>query len=282
METHVFLAVLLAAAFHASWNAMIKLRVEPLLALSLFSIACGAVPLPFVLVVGFPVAAAWPYIFASLAIHMVYYIALAEAYRSGDLGQVYPVARGAAPLMTAIGASLLVGENLGPLGWAGVSVLACGILLLSLKGGRAGQAFEGRSIGFALLTALSIALYTLADGIGARTSGEPEAYIVWLFVIDGMMMAAFGYWRFGSCVVNAEFRQSWRIVLAGGVLSTTAYAIAIWAMTKAPIALVAALRESSVLFAALIGVVVLREPVLPMRVAAALLVVAGIVLIRLR
>jgi drug/metabolite transporter (DMT)-like permease len=160
-------------------------------------------------------------------------------------------------------------------------VLAAGILLLSLKGGRTGQAFQRRPVGFALLTALSIALYTLADGIGARKSGDPAPYIVWLFVLDGVMMSAFGYWRFGARVVT-EIRQNWLIVLAGGVLSTTAYAIAIWAMTKAPIALVAALRESSVLFAALIGVVALREPVLPMRVAAALLVVCGVVLIRLR
>jgi drug/metabolite transporter (DMT)-like permease len=135
-------------------------------------------------------------------------------------------------------------------------------------------------VGFALLTALSIAAYTLVDGAGARLAGSPAPYIVGLFVLDGVMMLAFGYWRAGSNVVT-EFRRAWMVVLLGGVLSTAAYAIAIWAMTVAPIALVAALRETSVLFAAVLAVVVLKEPVMATRLTAAVLVLCGLALIRL-
>lgn len=280
MDAHVFLAVLAAAVFHAGWNTLLKVRLEPMMAMSLISTACGIVAIPFVPVVGLPLAAAWPYIIASLALHFVYYTALAEAYRSGDLGQVYPIARGAAPLITAVGATLWLHEGLGLAGWCGILVLGAGILMLSLRGGRDLSRFDGRSVGFALLTALSIAAYTLIDGAGARLAGSPAPYIVWLFVFDGIMMLAFGLWRAGRSVVT-EFRRAWTVVLFGGVLSTAAYAIAIWAMTVAPIALVAALRETSVLFAALLGVVVLKEPVMPARLAAAALVLCGLALIRL-
>ena len=281
MELHVFLAVLAAAAFHAGWNTLLKVRLEPMMAMSLISMACGIVALPFVPLAGLPRSAAWPFIVASLALHLLYYWALAEAYRAGDLGQVYPIARGAAPLMTALGATLWLGEGLGVVAWCGILVLGGGILMLSLRGGRDLSRFDGRSVGFALLTALSIAAYTLVDGAGARLAGSPAPYIVWLFVLDGVMMLVFGIWRAGGAALMTDWRRAWGVVLLGGALSTAAYAIAIWAMTVAPIALVAALRETSVLFAALLAVVVLKEPVIPTRVAAAMLVLGGLALIRL-
>jgi drug/metabolite transporter (DMT)-like permease len=281
MELHVFLAVLAAAAFHAGWNTLLKVRLEPMMAMSLISMACGIVALPFVPLAGLPLPAAWPFILASLALHLLYYWSLAEAYRAGDLGQVYPIARGAAPLMTALGATFWLGEGLAVAAWCGILILGGGILMLSLRGGRDLSRFDGRSVGFALLTALSIAAYTLVDGAGARLAGSPAPYIVWLFVLDGVMMLAFGIWRSGSVALMADWRRAWGVVLLGGVLSTAAYAIAIWAMTVAPIALVAALRETSVLFAALLAVVVLKEPVMPTRVAAAVLVLGGLALIRL-
>jgi len=281
MEATVFLAVLAAAAFHAGWNAILKIRLEPLLAMSLIAAASGLVAVPFLPIVDVPHPDSWIYLLASLIIHFVYYIALAEAYRTGDLGQVYPVARGAAPLLTAIGASLWLGEHLGWIGWCGILVLAGGIMLLSFRGGRDVRKIDRRAIGFALVTAASIALYTLADGIGARLAGAPSSYIVWMFVLDGLMMLTFGLLRFPKAMVS-DGVNSWALVLAGGALSCAAYAIAIWAMTKAPIALVAALRETSVLFAAMIGIAWLREPVIATRLVAALLVVAGMVLVRLR
>jgi drug/metabolite transporter (DMT)-like permease len=281
MELHVFIAVLAAAAFHAGWNALLKLNAEPFVSTSLLATASGLVALPVVVVVGLPSAVAWPYILASVAIHIVYYLSLAHAYRFGDLGQVYPIARGTAPLMTAAVASIWFGEGLGPAGWAGVVVLAAGILLLAFRGGKGLKPFDHRSVGFALLNALTITSYTLVDGFGARASGAPLQYAVWLFLLSGAVMGAYGFARIGWRL-SGDFVARWRLTLGGAALSTAAYAIAIWAMTVAPIALVAALRETSVLFAALLATVLLREPVLPTRILAAFVVLVGMVLLRLR
>jgi drug/metabolite transporter (DMT)-like permease len=281
MDPFVFIAVLAAAAFHAGWNALLKIDLEPFVATSLVAAASGLVALPVAFVVGVPNVAAWPYVLASVAIHIVYYLSLARAYRFGDLGQVYPIARGTAPLMTAAVASNWLGESLGPYGWAGVVLLAAGILLLALRGGRAHVPFDRTSVGFALLNALTITSYTLVDGIGARTSGAPLQYIVWLFLLSGATMGLYGLARLGPRLAH-DFAAHWRLTLGGALLSTAAYGIAIWAMTVAPIALVAALRETSVLFAALLGMVLLREPLLPVRLLAAVLVLAGMMLMRLR
>jgi drug/metabolite transporter (DMT)-like permease len=281
MDANVFLAVLAAAAFHAGWNAMLKVRLEPLVAVSLIAAASGLAAFPLLFFVRSPDPASWPFIAASLAIHLVYYVALAEAYRTGDVGQVYPIARGTAPLLTAAGAALIFGENLGGIGAAGITLLGGGVVLLSWKGGRELEAFDARAVGFALITAAAIAAYTLSDGIGARRAGGALPYIAWLFVFDGLMMLAFGLIRFPKALLYQGL-AAWRVVLAGGALSCAAYAIAIWAMTRAPVALVAALRETSVLFAALIGVIWLKEPLLRIRILAALLVVAGMVLVRLK
>ena len=281
METHVFLAVLAAAALHAGWNALLKLRLEPLMAITLISIAAGLVAVPVLPFVPLPHAAAWPYILASLALHMIYYLALGEAYRTGELSRVYPIARGSAPLITAIGATVLVGERLGTVGALGIVILATGILLLSFRRGEAISRVDLRPVGFALLTAFSIAAYTLVDGIGARLAGSATPYAAWLFALDGIMMLAFGLWKWPATLAP-EFRKNAVMMLAGGAMSMVAYAIAIWAMTQAPIALVGALRETSVLFAALIGVVFLREPLLASRIVAAALVVLGIIIVRLK
>jgi drug/metabolite transporter (DMT)-like permease len=281
MDLFVFLAVLTAAAFHAGWNALLKLNLEPIVATSLVAAASGLLAVPLAIFVGLPNPSAWPYVLASVAIHIVYYLALAQAYKFGDLGQVYPIARGSAPLMTAGLATLWLGEVLGPYGWAGIVVLAAGILLLALRGGRALARFDVRSVGFALLTSLTITAYTLVDGIGARLSGSALQYTVWLFLLSGAAMALYGVARLGPRLAG-DFAANWRLTLSGAALSTAAYGIAIWAMTVAPIALVAALRETSVLFAALFSMALLREPVLPARIAAACLVLVGVVFLRLR
>ena len=259
---------------------MLKVKLEPLTTISLISTACGLVVLPFAFFVDIPELAAWPFIGMSLALHLVYYVALAEAYRFGDLSQVYPIARGTAPLITAVGGVLWLGEPLGLTGWLGVMLLGAGIIALSLRRRSGGlDQFHGRSVAFALLTAVTIAAYTLVDGTGARIGPSPAPYIVWLFLLDGLMMAIFGMVRMPTAMIQGV-KSSWHLVLAGGALSTAAYAIAIWAMTVAPIALVAALRETSVLFAALIGIVFLREPVYALRIVAGCIVLAGIVLLR--
>jgi drug/metabolite transporter (DMT)-like permease len=281
MDLFVFLAVLTAAAFHAGWNALLKLKVEPIVATSLMATASGIIAVPLVVATGVPIPAAWPYVLASVAIHVVYFLTLAEAYKFGDLGQVYPIARGTAPLLTAILATFWLGEGLGAYGLAGVTVLAAGILLLAVRGRRALERFDARSVGFALVTSLTITAYTLVDGLGARVSDQPLQYTAWLFLLCGCAMAVYGAVRVGNRLIG-DFAANWQLAFAGAGLSTAAYAIAIWAMTVAPIALVAALRETSVLFAALLGMVLLREPVLPARIVASCLVLAGMVLVRLR
>jgi drug/metabolite transporter (DMT)-like permease len=281
VDPFVFTAVLTAAACHAGWNALLKLNVEPGVATALVAIAASILVVPLLPALSPPASAAWPYIVASVIIHIAYFVTLAEAYRWGDLGQVYPIARGTAPLLTATLAALWLNEPLGLPGWAGVIVLAGGIVLLTFKGGRQLERFSGRAVAFALATSLTITAYTLVDGVGARLAGSSLAYTVWLFFGNGVVMAIYGAWRVGASLAGA-LRTHWPMALAGAVLSTAAYAIAIWAMTLAPIALVAALRETSVLFAALIGMVLLREPMLPVRIVAAVLVLAGALLLRLR
>lgn len=279
MDPLVFLAVLSAAMFHAGWNALLKMRAEPSIATTMVAVASALVALPFAIVFGVPNAPAWPYLAASVLIHTGYFLGLSEAYRAGDLGQVYPIARGTAPLLTAIFATYWLGEQLGPRGAAGIVVLAAGILLLAAKGGRALQRFNGRAVCFALLTSLTITAYTVVDGLGARFSANPVAYTAWLFVLSGGVMAVYGGAGLGWRLVD-EFKTHWPIALGGGILSVAAYGIVVWAMTLSPIALVAALRETSVLFAAVFGTVLLREPMRMIRVAAAGLVLAGVLLVR--
>jgi drug/metabolite transporter (DMT)-like permease len=280
VDSFVFIAVLAAAACHAGWNALLKLDLEPIAATAVVAVASGIVAVPFTLLTGLPDASAWPYLVASAIIHIGYFAALAEAYRGGDLGQVYPIARGSAPLITAMLATVLIGERLGGHGWAAVALLAAGILLLAVLGGRLGQRFNARSVSFALLTALTITAYTLVDGMGARLAGTAAAYTACLFVLSGAAMAAWGFARLGPRLA-VELSANWRIAFAGAALSTAAYAIAIWAMTVAPIALVAALRETSVLFATLFSTFLLREPWRAPRIAAILIVLAGALLLRL-
>jgi drug/metabolite transporter (DMT)-like permease len=280
MDAFVFAAVLFAAACHAGWNATIKRGLDPLIVTVLISIGAALVALPFVPFVGWPAAPAWPYVIASVVIHLLYFAALIESYRAGDLGQVYPIARGAAPLMTATATTVFVGERLGAFGWCGIALLAAGVLLLSLRGGRDLARLDRRAVGFALFTAVTVCAYSVVDGVGARLAQGANAYSVALFVGIGPVMALYALARRGAATVSA-MRSHWATGLAGGALQLFSYAVAIWAMTVAPIAIVAALRETSVLFGAVIAVVLLKEPLRAGRIVAALTIVAGLVLIRL-
>lgn len=280
MDPFVFAAVLLAAACHAAWNAVLKLRLDPFRTVALIAIAAAVVALPILPFVGFPPAAAWPWVVASLILHLGYYIGLTEAYRTGDMGQVYPIARGSAPLMTAGMSTTFLGERLGLIGWGGIVVLVAGILLISLHGGRDLARLDRRAAGFAFFTAVMICGYSLVDGVGARTAGSAHSYSVTLFILDGVMMALFAFLRNGKATIT-DMTNHWRAAFIGGTLSLVAYWIAIWAMTVAPIALVAALRETSVLFGAAIAVIFLKEPLQASRIVAACMIVAGLALIKL-
>jgi drug/metabolite transporter (DMT)-like permease len=280
MDPFVFAAVLFAAACHAGWNATIKRGLDPLMVTALISIGAAAVAALCWPLAGLPAPAAWPYVIASVLIHLFYFAGLIESYRAGDLGQVYPIARGAAPLMTASATAALVGEQIGPFGWLGIALLALGVLLLSLRGGRDLARLDRKAVGFALFTAVTVCAYSVVDGVGARLSENANGYSAALFVGIGPVMAAYALARRGAAMPTA-MRAHWRIGLAGGGLQLFSYAVAIWAMTVAPIAIVAALRETSVLFGALIAVIFLKEPLRASRIAAALMIVIGLVLIRL-
>jgi drug/metabolite transporter (DMT)-like permease len=279
MEPVVFVAVLAAAALHAGWNAIVKVGLDRFLSVSLISISAALVAafaLPFV---SPPLVAAWPWLLLSVALHTGYKLFLIQAYRAGDLGQVYPIARGAAPLLVSLVMTFAFGEALSAPAIVGIALLMAGVCLMSVRGGRDLARLETRAIAFALATSVFIASYTLTDGLGARVNQSAHGYAIWLFFCDGLVMlgilvAARG---FGGV---AALRPYWRGGLAGGAMSFSAYWIAIWAMTVAPIALVAALRESSVLFAAAISVVVLREPLTAWRSVAAVAIVIGIVFAR--
>lgn len=280
MDAFVFAAVLIAAACHAGWNATIKGGLDPLATTVVISIGAAVVAAALLPVVGLPAGAAWPWCAASVLIHLVYFAALIESYRAGDMGQVYPIARGSAPLMTAVVTTALVGERLGLAGWGGIILLVAGVMLLSLRGGRDLTRLDRKAVGFALFTAVTICAYSVVDGVGARHAGSANAYSVALFVGIGPVMVLYALaWR-GREVIPA-MRRHWRLGLAGGTLQLGSYGIAIWAMTVAPIAIVAALRETSVLFGALIAIIFLKEPLRASRVAAALMIVAGLTLIRL-
>ena len=197
VDPFVFTAVLAAAACHAGWNALLKLNVAPVVATVLVAVAAGLLVLPLLPFTPLPAAAAWPYIVASAIIHVAYFVTLAEAYRWGDLSQVYPIARGTAPLLTAALAALWLQRGAGRPGWAGMIVLGGWHPAVDVQGRPHACALRRRAVAFALATSLTITAYTLVDGIGARLAGARLAYTVWLFIGDGITMAIYGWLRVG-------------------------------------------------------------------------------------
>ena len=280
MSTVVFLAVLAAAAMHASWNVLLKSRTDRFVSASLMSAGMGLSALPLVPFVAVPQGATWGWIAASLVIHTGYKYFLARAYETGDLALAYPLARGTAPLLTTVGGAILLAEVPSMATICGIMLLCCGVLLMSFRGAHGLGAYHGRSVFFALLTSLFIAGYTLTDGSGARSAVDAASYAVWLFLGEGI-------WSLAFCVMLRGPRSlrimadEWKIGLAGGFLGAVTYGLVMWAMTKAPIAMVAALRESSILFAMAISTVLLGERLSRWRIAAGLLIVGGVVALRM-
>jgi phosphonate utilization associated putative membrane protein len=274
----VVAAVLFAALLHASWNALVKSSADKSLDTALIHLLGSIVALPIVLAVGWPVAAAWPFILASVTIHIGYYIALSGAYRHGDLGLTYPLMRGTAPLLVALSATLTVGETLSPLSWAGVAGVSCGILLLGLSR----HALDSpRAVGFALANAVIIAAYTVVDALGVRASGHALQYVAALFVLDGWPFALMVFWRRGGAIVVPYVRRRWPAAFLGAVASLASYGIALWAMTRAPVATVAALRETAVLFAVVLGTWFLKEKLSARRLAGIAAIAAGVMALRM-
>jgi phosphonate utilization associated putative membrane protein len=270
-------AVLFGALLHASWNALVKSSTDKDLDMALQSLFGSLWSIPLLAWVGWPQAAAWPYIVASALIHVGYYVTLVGAYRHGDLSLTYPVMRGSAPLLVALSTYLVFGESLSSIAWAGVSGISTGVLTLGLNT-RALQA--PKALAFALVNAVIIACYTVVDGMGVRTSGNAVQYIGGLFLLQGVPFSLLVYHQRGNALLRYA-KGRWPVTAAGSLASKASYGIALWAMTKAPVAMVAALRETSVLFAVFFGVFFLREAVTLRRVVGALVIVFGVVGLRM-
>lgn len=280
MDLAVFLAVLAAAFLHAGWNALLKLGVDRFSSVLLLALVQGLVALPILPFVTQPDPAGWGWIAAGAALHAGYKIFLIYAYEHGDLGQVYPLARGTAPLIVTVVSLAFLGAEIGGTGLAAILTISGGVLLMAFRGGATPGAMPPRALAFALGTAGFTAAYTMADGIGARVAGTASGFILWMVLGDAVLMLGWGLWLRGRAAV-AGLRPAWRTGFAAGVMSLGSYWIAVWGFTQAPIALVAALRESSILFAVLIATFVLGEPTTLWRWGATGLIAGGVVLMRL-
>jgi drug/metabolite transporter (DMT)-like permease len=280
----VALAVLGAAVLHAAWNALAKSVDDQLVGFVILDVAAGVLALALAVVVGGPAPAAWPYIAGSLALHCAYQGFLLNGYRVGDLNQVYPIARGTAPLAVAVLAVLTVGEHLEPPGLVGLVAVAGGLVGLVGRQRRDGQtdhdhAHHRGAVVFAFATGLVIAAYTVVDGIGVRRAGNPAGYAAWLLAADALPVPLYAL-ALRRDRLRAQWRRTWPRASLGGALSLTAYGIVLWAQTRGALAAVAALRETSVVAAALIGAFVFDEALGRRRIAAAAAVTAGVVLLK--
>lgn len=271
--------VLLAALFHASWNALVKTGGDRLSVLAMVNGCSAIIALSMLPFADVPARESWPYILASIVLHTGYYFFLVEAYRVGDLSHVYPLARGLSPLLVAGGAVIFAGELLPPSAFVGV-VLACGgIVSLSFDRGPPWRS-DARPLLFALGTAAFIAGYTVVDGIGVREARTVPGYVAWLFTLDALPLILIT-WFIRRRELRWTLRSEWKKGAIGGVLALAAYGMVIWAMSLAAMAAVSALRETSVIFAALIGTILLKERFGGLRISAAVMVAAGVILMNI-
>lgn len=277
MDLTVLLVVLLSALLQAGWNVLLKLRLDPLSALTLVVLGGGVVALPVALALGPPEPALWPWMAGSMSAHLAFYGCLVGAYARADLGLVYPVARGGALLMTAAIAILVLHEPVRPIGVAGIALLSLSVLVSGWRS--RGEASQAAALVLALGSGVAVTAYSLIDGTAGRL-GSPSVYTAWLFVGDALVVAlGLALWKGASFLHPA--RRHWGLALVGGAMLFVSYYLCVWAMTRAPISLVAAVREASVLFGAAFAVWLLHEKLRPERLLAALLVVAGVTLIKL-
>lgn len=289
--------VLLAALLHATWNALVKSSGDPLVNVTIVAATGGTIAIPFVLLQPLPLPETWQWLGASAVVHLIYQLALVRMYRLGDLSQVYPIARGLAPILVASLAAVFAGESLELHQTVGLVVSAGAIVVLGRShtrpralarsggGARAEATAEEDSSRRAVWTAVGVAvligLYSYSDGRGVRSALEPAHFIAWSFLLGAAPLVLFTFMTRRRTGVGWDARQTRRGV-AGGLMATLGYGIALWAMSRMPMALVSSLRESSVLFAALIGAILLRESFGIRRVLASAMLVVGLVLVQLR
>ena len=275
LQLNLVYLVLLAAVSHAVWNAIVKISGDRFLTATAVLGSGTVAGVFFVPLVPMPSPEMWPYLIASVAIHAVYHLVLINAYRFGDLTQVYPLARGSAPLLVAVLAALTAGEIPGAVAMAGIALVSLGIISLSFER-RADAEHHGKSVVLALATGFLISVYTVVDGLGIRLSNSLWSYIVWLMVLEGVPFLAWTALR-RRHTVAPFLRREWKRALAGGVLSKLAYGCVLYALASGAMAHVSALRETSVLFAAVIGTVMLKERFGARRIIAAAVIAAGII-----
>jgi len=271
--------VLLGALLHAVWNALVRAASDKFLNTVL--IVSGAAVwtacwLPFAPV---PAVESWPYLGASVLIHILYFSLVALSYRDADLSFVYPIMRGSAPALSALLVAVLVHESPSLTGWLGVLLVSGGILLLAGDSWRSGS-FKRGPTALALANAGVIMIYTLVDGMGVRLSGHAASYGGWLFFFTAIPLLLFAFGWQGRKAVK-HLRLNWGKGLIGGACTLGSYGLALWAMTRAPIALVASLRETSVVFGTLIALFFLGEQVSPLRRLSVLVVTAGAIAIKM-
>ncbi len=281
MSIGVVLLVLFAALLHASWNALVKSSPDKFLDIVLVTsgsaVFCVAA-LPFL---ALPMPASWPYVAASVVIHIVYFALIGAAYRCGDMSHAYPLMRGVPPLLVALLSGPLIGEQLSAGEWGGILLICGGILGLLLVGKRSGG-MSRASTGFALVNAVAIAGYTLVDGTGVRLSAHPVAYTMCgFFCWTAPPILAWALLRRRAGGRRPCSRCVGTLALIGGAFTLGAYILVLWAMTQAPIAMVAALRETAIVFATGLSVVVLKERFGWGRPAAAAIILLGVIAIKL-
>jgi phosphonate utilization associated putative membrane protein len=279
----VVLLVLCGAMLHAAWNALVKSSDDKAVDNALVTLLASLLALPVLVVVGLPERAAWPFVAGSLTLHVGYYIALTGAYRHGELGLTYPIMRGFAPLLVALASGSLIGESPSTAEWLGIFGIAAGVALVGLA--HPGAALHRhKALAFAFANAAIIAAYTIVDGLGVRTAGDALRYAMLLFVLDGIAYPLL-VWRQrgadGRRAVVRYVRARWPLAALGAAASIGSYSIALWAMGRAPVASVAALRETSVLFAALLGTWLLKEQFGWQRASGTVVIVAGVMALRL-
>jgi drug/metabolite transporter (DMT)-like permease len=287
MTAGVIALVLCAALLHASWNAMLKSSGDRLWAITLMTIGSAVAAIPIVLWAPLPAVASWPYILMSVALHAGYNLFLVRAYRAGDFGQSYPIARGSSPLLVSLGAAFFAGEQLGTLTLIGVALISVGIVSLAqIKFKKSKNSSDGAIGGYrqwdaplsAFITGVFIAGYTIVDGLGSRLSGSAASYAGWMFLLDGLPLLVIYLSLHGRLSLALGTRASWN-ALGGGMMSLLAYGIVIWAITLAPMGPVSALRETSVLFAALIARMFLGEALTARRLLSCSVIALGAVVL---
>jgi drug/metabolite transporter (DMT)-like permease len=267
-------AVLGAALLHAAWNTLVKASEDKELDTYAIAAGSGVLALIIIPILPAPASASWPWLAGSAAVHILYFVFLAGAYRYGELSYVYPIMRGGGPMIVAASGAAVFAEALSGGQWLGVLVVCGGIVAF------ASGAHDRRATLFALANAAVVGAYTLIDAQGVRASAAPASYALWFFAANALVIIAMGWLKRGSAVPRYLGRH-WRRALLGGACSVGSYGIALWAMTRAPVALVAVLRETSVIFAAVLAALVLKEKLTRRRLFATGAVLAGLILLKI-